>query len=56
MSRKEFVAKVLKGGAIVGAILAAPAVIDKFLVSPAACAMPTSATGGETAPMNTMEP
>lgn len=55
MSRKAFVAMVLKRGAIAGAVLAAPAVIDKFLVAPA-CAAMTSATGGETAPMNSMEP
>jgi hypothetical protein len=46
MTRKEFVSMVLKRGAIAGAILSAPAVIDKFLVSPA-CAMASSMTGGE---------
>ncbi len=34
ISRKEFVRLVLKRGAIAGAIIAAPKIIDKFLVPP----------------------
>lgn len=34
ISRKEFVRLVLKRGAIAGAIVAAPKIIDKFLVPP----------------------
>ncbi|MBX9879528.1 MAG: hypothetical protein K2Y22_13790 [Candidatus Obscuribacterales bacterium] len=34
ISRKEFVHLVLKRGAIAGAIVAAPKIIDKFLVPP----------------------
>jgi len=45
MSRKEFVALVLKRGAITGAILAAPRVLDKFLVAPGLAANPSSGTG-----------
>jgi len=35
ISRKEFIRKVLKKGAIAGALLAAPKIIDRFLVPPA---------------------
>ncbi len=56
MSRKDFVAKVLRRATIAGAILAAPAVIDKFLVPPGIAAMMSdSGTGGETG-MSGMEP
>lgn len=34
ISRKEFVRLVLKRGAIAGAIMTAPKIIDKFLVPP----------------------
>ncbi len=34
ISRKEFVRLVLKRGAIAGAVVAAPRIIDKFLVPP----------------------
>jgi len=45
LTRKEFVALVLKRGAIAGAILAAPRVLDKFLVAPGLAANPSSGTG-----------
>jgi hypothetical protein len=35
LTRKEFIAMVVKRGAIAGAIIAAPKVVDKFLVPPA---------------------
>jgi hypothetical protein len=56
MTRKDFVAKVVRRATIAGAILAAPAVIDKFLVPPGIAAMmsPTG-TGVETG-MSGMEP
>jgi hypothetical protein len=42
MSRRQFVALVLKRAAVAGAILAAPKVVDKFLVAPAEARMRTS--------------
>lgn len=45
ISRKEFVALVLKRGAIAGAILSAPKVLDKFLVPPASATSSTVVHG-----------
>lgn len=47
MSRKEFVRLVLRRGAIVGAIIAAPSVVDKFVVPPAQAMMSSTITGME---------
>jgi hypothetical protein len=47
LSRAEFIAKILKRGAIAGAILAAPAVIDRFVVPPAVAAGTMSTTTPE---------
>ncbi len=35
LTRAEFIARVLKGAALTGGLLAAPKVLDKFLVPPA---------------------
>ncbi len=35
LSRAEFIARVVKGAALTGGILAAPKILDKFLVPPA---------------------
>lgn len=45
ISRQEFVRLVLKRGAIAGAILAAPKILDKFLVPPAHATSSTVAHG-----------
>jgi hypothetical protein len=42
LSRKKFMAMVLKRAAIAGAVLAAPKIVDKFLVPPAQAMMLTS--------------
>lgn len=55
LARKEFVKLTLKRGAIAGAILAAPAIIDKFMIPPVHAAGMSSGTGGESG-MSGMEP
>jgi hypothetical protein len=45
LSRKEFVALVLKRAAIAGAVIAAPKVVDKFMVQPANAFAVTSTRG-----------
>ena len=47
MSRKDFVALVLKRSYVAGAILAAPAIVDTFLAPPAMAAHSLSGTGNE---------
>jgi hypothetical protein len=42
LSRKEFVAFVLKRAGVVGTIIAAPKVVDKYLVRPAEAKAATS--------------
>ena len=49
MSRKEFFETVLKRGAIAGAILASPQIVDKFLVAqPAVAGHSSTASHSET--------
>jgi len=48
LSRQEFLTLVLKRGSLAGAILAAPKIVDAFLVPPAHAMMYTG--GGDTAP------
>jgi hypothetical protein len=43
MSRKEFLTTVVKGAAVAGVIVAAPKVVDKFLVPPVYAANSTTA-------------
>ncbi len=45
ISRKEFVRIVLKRGAIAGALLSAPKILDKFLVPPASAMASTVVMG-----------
>lgn len=45
ISRKEFVRLVLKRGAVAGAIVAAPQIIDKFLVPPVYAESSTTVQG-----------
>jgi len=48
VSRKEFLQKILKGAAVAGTLLAAPKVLDKFLI-PAAYATTSSCNTADTA-------
>ncbi|MGH7192252.1 MAG: hypothetical protein ACREJM_01820 [Candidatus Saccharimonadales bacterium] len=52
ISRKEFVALVLKRSAAAGALLAAPAIVDTFLAPPAMAARSLSGTGHESGASN----
>jgi len=45
LSRKEFVRLVLKRGAIAGTLLAAPKILDKFLVPPVSATASTVVHG-----------
>lgn len=49
ISRKEFLEQVVRRAAVAGAILAAPAIVDRFLVPPV-YAMPTTPIGGMETP------
>lgn len=42
LSRAEFIARVVKGAALTGGVLAAPKILDKFLVPPAYAGASTS--------------
>jgi hypothetical protein len=44
LSRKEFMAMVLRRAVVAGAVLSAPKVVDKFLMPPAKAMMVTTST------------
>lgn len=48
LTRAEFIARVLKGAALTGGLLAAPKVLDKFLVPPAFAGASTCQAGHAT--------
>jgi hypothetical protein len=47
LTRSEFIQKVVKASALTGGILAAPRILDRFLVPPAYAATSTGCTNGD---------